>query len=161
MATLRELRPGDAGWILQQHALHYVDGVGFDASFETLVAEVLADFLRTADPSCDRGWIAETGGRSLGCIFCVRLDADTAKVRLFYLLPEARGQGLGHRLLDALTDHARRCGFAQLRLWTHAEHVEARVLYRRSGFDLISSTPVQSFGRALTEEIWEKHLRMV
>ena len=45
------------------------------------------------------GWIARKRWAALGSIFCVKLDDQTAKLRLFMCLPEARGLGLGKRLL--------------------------------------------------------------
>ncbi len=58
---LRPLRIGDAGWLIQQHAELYAQEAGFDHSFEALVAEILADFIRNHDPECERAWIAVRG----------------------------------------------------------------------------------------------------
>ncbi len=157
--TFRDLAPGDAGWLIQQHGELYARDEGFDAGFEALVAEILADFIRRRDPEIDRAWIAVRGDQRLGSIFCVRLDDETAKLRLFLLVPEARGTGLGRRLLTACLLHARACGFRRLQLWTHAEHRAACALYARSGFTLTASRAVHSFGRDLTEQTWEIGLR--
>ena len=35
---MKDLMPGDAGWLVEQHALVYTREEGFDASFEGLVA---------------------------------------------------------------------------------------------------------------------------
>ncbi len=51
---LRHLAPGDAGWLIQQHAELYARDEGFDASFEALVARILADFIDSHDPACER-----------------------------------------------------------------------------------------------------------
>ena len=153
---LRDLRPGDAGWIIQRHAELYAADEGFDASFEALVARILADFIEHRDPSCERAWIAEgPDGRRLGSIFCVRLDAETAKLRLFLVEPEARGTGLGRRLLAACMDHARAHGFRRMSLWTHESHRAACALYRSAGFVCTESKPVRSFGVDLVEQSWE------
>lgn len=158
MITVRPLAPGDAGWVLERHAVHYARVEGFDRTFEATVAAVLADFLRDADPATDRGWIARAGGRRAGSIFAMRLDAHRLQLRLFYVEPARRRQGVGQALLDALLGHAAACGFAAVRLWTHAEHRAACRLYARNGFVRLSSRPVRSFGRDLTEETWEKPL---
>lgn len=154
MVELRDLRAGDAGWLVMRHGELYAAEYGFDATFEALVAEILADFLRNRDAPAERGWIAAEGARRLGSIFCVRQSATVAKLRLFLLEPEARRLGLGRRLLETCLDHARAQGFARLELWTHAEHEAACALYRRAGFTRLSSRPVTSFGVALTEEMW-------
>jgi GNAT superfamily N-acetyltransferase len=100
--VLDRLRPGDAGWLIMRHAELYAADEGFDATFEPLVARILADFLEGHDPTCERGWIARAGDARLGSIFCVKGEAPgSAKLRLFLLEPEARGLGLGRRLLEA------------------------------------------------------------
>lgn len=158
--VLRDLRPGDAGWIVQRHAELYAADEGFDASFEGVVARILADFLETREPGVERGWIAEAAdGRRLGCIFCVRGAAeDVAKLRLFLVEPEARGLGLGRRLLTACLDHARAVGFGRMTLWTHESHRAACALYASAGFVLTASHPVRSFGQDLVEQAWERDL---
>lgn len=154
--TLRPLRPGDAGWIVMRHAEAYALSDGFDASFEALVARILADFLTERDTRTDRAWIAEgPAGRRLGCIFCVRLDAETAKLRLFWVEPEARGTGLGRRLLETCLGHARDTGFRRLTLWTHESHAQACKLYAKSGFTRTASEPKVNFGQPVVEQRWE------
>ncbi len=157
--TLRPLRPGDAGWIVMRHAELYHAHDGFDARFEALVARVMADFLAHHAPPAERGWIAEdAAGARQGCIFCVRHDARTAQLRLFLVEPDARGAGLGQRLLDAFLAHACLQGFARATLWTHESHRAACRLYARNGFACIASRPVRSFGQDLVEQTWERAL---
>ena len=153
--TIRPFRPDDAPWVITRHGALYGLEAGFDASFETLVAQIVADFVDTHDPTCERGWIAEGQGRRLGSVFCVRLADDTAKLRLFLLEPEARGLGLGRALLDTCLSFARDTGYARLRLWTHESHRAACALYRANGFTCLSSRPVRSFGQDLVEQSWE------
>ncbi|MEO1476325.1 MAG: GNAT family N-acetyltransferase [Pseudomonadota bacterium] len=152
--VLRDLRPGDAGWIIQRHAELYAADEGFDASFEPLVARILADFLEDHDSTCERGWIAEGNQGRLGSIFCCKLDEDTAKLRLFLVEPAARGLGLGHRLLSACLEFATTCGYRQMTLWTHESHRAACALYAARGFTLIESKPVRNFGQDLVEQTW-------
>ncbi len=151
---LDTLKIGDAGWLIQQHAELYAAEEGFDHSFEPLVAEILADFIRHHDPTCERAWIARRGTQRLGSIFCVRLDETTAKLRLFLLVPEARGTGLGKRLLSQCIDYARATGYRQMQLWTHESHRSACALYQSHGFELVDSHPVHSFGVDLIEQTW-------
>ena len=152
---LRLVRPDDAPWIVAQHQALYAANDGFDDSFGPLVARIVEDFFASHNPDCEHGWIAEHRGRPVGCIFCVRLDRDTAKLRLFLVLPDCRGQGLGRRLLDTCLDFARSAGYRRLQLWTHESHRAACALYRAAGFTLISSRPVHSFGCDLVEQSWE------
>ncbi len=153
--TLREFEARDASWLAAQHGGLYARDEGFDASFETLVAGILDDFIAAHDPTCERGWIAEKNGKRLGSIFCVRLDANTAKLRLFLLTPEARGEGLGRRLLDVCMGYAKDKGYQRMQLWTHESHKAACALYIKTGWRLVSSKPVHSFGVDLVEQSWE------
>ena len=126
--TLRRFTPEDTNWLVRQHGEHYAHAEGFDDSFGILVREILEAFVAAHDPARERGWIAVQAGQRLGSIFCVRQDAETAKLRLFLLVPEARGQGLGQRLLDACMEYARDTGYARMVLWTHESHRAACAL---------------------------------
>ncbi|MBF9060677.1 GNAT family N-acetyltransferase [Rhodobacterales bacterium HKCCSP123] len=157
--VLDGLRIGDAGWLVMRHAERYAADEGFDASFEPLVARILAGFLEGHDPARERGWIARAGERRLGSIFCVEGPTpDTAKLRLFYLEPEARGLGLGQRLLQECMAFARAAGYRRMTLWTHESHRAACALYARNGFACVRSEPVHSFGTDLVEQEWVRDL---
>ncbi|WP_146587678.1 GNAT family N-acetyltransferase [Puniceibacterium confluentis] len=152
---LRDLEPADVGWLVEQHGVLYARAEGFDPSFGALVAEILESYQRDRDPACERAWIAVRNGQRLGSIFCVRQDAETAKLRLFLLTPEARGQGLGLRLLRACMGYARDTGYRRMVLWTHESHRAACALYARNGWQLVDARPVHSFGVDLVEQAWE------
>ncbi|MBB95367.1 MAG: GNAT family N-acetyltransferase [Rhodobacteraceae bacterium] len=154
-ADVREFRAEDAPWLVDRHQALYAQDEGFDDSFGPLVAGILADFVAEHDPVRERGWIAEAGGQRLGSIFCVRVDDQVAKLRLFLLVPEARGRGLGRRLLSTCMGFARDAGYSEMRLWTHESHRAACALYRAAGWELVDSTPVHSFGVDLVEQSWQ------
>lgn len=151
---IRRFTARDRDWLVDQHKLHYAREEGFDDSFGVLVAQIVDDFLRSHDPAVEAGWIAWNNGTRLGSIFCVRLAAQTAKLRLFLLMPQARGKGLGRRLLAHNTAFARTAGYARMQLWTHLSHRAAGALYARNGWTLDCSTPVVSFGKANVEQQW-------
>ncbi len=158
--TLDALAIGDAGWLIQRHAELYAADEGFDASFEPLVAEILADFIRNHDPARERAWIARENDRRVGSIFCVKGKAPgEAKLRLFLIEPEMRGRGLGRRLLNACLDYARDSGYTRMTLWTHESHRAACALYAAHGFGLVSSRPVTAFGVDLVEQEWARDLQ--
>ena len=78
-----------------------------------------------------------------------------AKLHLFLLVPKARGVRLGLALLEACLTVARDAGYKEMRLWTHESHRAACALYAKSGFDLMESNPVRSFGCDLVEQTWQ------
>ncbi|MEM9575934.1 MAG: GNAT family N-acetyltransferase [Pseudomonadota bacterium] len=152
--NLRAFMANDRSWLVAQHQTFYARDEGFDASFGALVARILDDFLAGHDPECEAGWIAERSEGLLGSIFCVRQGPDTAKLRLFYLVPEARGLGIGRKMLETCMAFARRKGYRDMQLWTHASHKAACALYQAYGWQLESSKPVHSFGQDLIEQHW-------
>jgi GNAT superfamily N-acetyltransferase len=156
---LEGLHPGDAGWIVMRHAELYAADEGFDASFEPLVARIVAAYLEAHDPAVERGWIARSGDRRLGSIFCVRgPQPGVARLRLFLVEPGARRTGLGRRLLATCLRFAREAGYGRMVLSTHASHVAACALYAKTGFSCVRSEPVRSFGCDLVEQDWSRDL---
>lgn len=152
---LKPFTPADADWLVRQHGDNYAKAEGFDHTFGPLVARILADFVTDHDPTFERGWIAWQGDQRLGSIFCVRLDDQAAKLRLFLLVPQARGLGLGRKLLDQCMGFARECGYKRMSLWTHESHKAACALYAKTGWTCTKSEPVVSFGVSLVEQAWE------
>jgi DNA-binding MarR family transcriptional regulator/GNAT superfamily N-acetyltransferase len=156
--VLRELRAGDLGWVVQAHGELYAREYGFDWSFEALVAEIVAKFVRGFDAAAERGWIAEVDGERAGCVFLVRKSATVAQLRLLLLRPEARGLGLGGRLTDACIAFARECGYRRIALWTQSNLTTARKIYSTRGFALKQSEANEAFGQPLVSETWELRL---
>ena len=153
--VLRDPAPGDYGWVVQRHGALYAAEYGFDATFEALVARVIADYANDHDPERERAWIAEASGRPVGCIFSMRRDERTAQLRCLLVEPSARGMGVGQALVDACVAFARSAGYGRMVLWTNDVLVDARRLYERAGFALTKSTPHDSFGRQdLVGEDW-------
>lgn len=152
---IRPFHPSDAAWLVARHGKLYAREAGFDASFAPLVAAILDRFIDSGDPTAEAGWIAEARGRRLGSVFCMREDAHTARLRLFLLEPEARGQGLGYRMLQTCMGFARARGYRGMILSTHESHRAACALYARTGWRLVASHPVCSYGCDLVEQSWE------
>jgi DNA-binding MarR family transcriptional regulator/N-acetylglutamate synthase-like GNAT family acetyltransferase len=156
--VLRPPEPGDLGWVIERNAAIYAHEYGWDASYETLVARIVTDYAERHDARREAAWIAEVGGDRVGCVFCVAADATTAKLRLLLVEPDARGLGVGGRLVDECLRFARRAGYTRITLWTNDVLRSARRIYQRAGFELVDSAPHYSFGHDLVGQTWERAL---
>jgi DNA-binding MarR family transcriptional regulator/GNAT superfamily N-acetyltransferase len=155
---IRSPKAGDLGWIVYRHGVLYADEYGWGARFEALVAQIVADFGKNADPLRERCWVAERDGDIVGAVFLARDDDRTARLRLLYVEPEARGEGLGRRLVDLCIGFARDNGYRKLVLWTHDVLLSARKIYQAAGFRLIDSDSHRAFGKDVVSENWELDL---
>jgi DNA-binding MarR family transcriptional regulator/GNAT superfamily N-acetyltransferase len=151
--VLRSPRPGDLGWVVQRNGALYAQEYGWDASYEALVARIVADYAGRADPR-EAGWIAELDGAPVGCVFCMRKSDSAAQLRLLLVEPRARGLGLGGRLVTECLTFARRTGYTEIVLWTNDVLAAARRIYQRAGFELVDAGPHHSFGHDLVGQNW-------
>ncbi|MFI9613563.1 GNAT family N-acetyltransferase [Streptomyces sp. NPDC052023] len=158
--VLREPAPGELGWIVQRNAALYAAEHGWNTDYEGLVARIVADFAEDHDPHLERVWIAELDGRPVGCVMCVRDEAPaTARLRLLLVEPDARGLGIGDRLVRSVVGFARGVGYRDLVLWTNDVLTAARRVYQRHGFVLVAEKPHRSFGKDLVGQDWRLDLR--
>lgn len=155
---LRPHRSGDLGWVVQRHGELYAQEYGYDEDFEALVAGIVAKFIQHLEPKRERCWLAEREGEAVGCVFLVKHSETVGKLRLFLVEPEARGLGIGTRLVEECIRFARAAGYRKIRLWTQSELLAARRIYERAGFRVIAAEPHHSFGKDLVAETWEMKL---
>jgi DNA-binding MarR family transcriptional regulator/GNAT superfamily N-acetyltransferase len=152
---LRAPRPGDVGWITHRQALLYHRDYGWDWTYEGLVAQILGDFVAKFDPAKEDAWIAELDGAVVGSIFLMKSpDPAIAKLRLLYVEPEARGLGIGGKLVTACIERAKQLGYRQMTLWTNDILISARRLYQAAGFVLTAEEKHHSFGKDLVGQTW-------
>lgn len=158
--VLRNHRPGDMGMVVHLEGAGYVEQFGWDMTFEALAARIVADFLEKFNPARERCWIAEMDDRQVGHIFLVQHPEHrhTAKLRLLYVDPVARGMGLGGRLVNECIGFAREVGYGKIMLWTQSILTAAHHIYQSAGFQLVGEEPHHSFGKNLIGQTWELDL---
>jgi len=156
---LREHQPGDLGWVVHRQALLYAEEYGWDGTYEALAAEIVAQFVKHYDAKREHCWIAERDGARVGAVLIAKASDEIAKLRLLHVESEARGLGIGGRLVEECIRFSRRAGYRQLTLWTQSILHAARHIYKRAGFEIVRSEPHHSFGKDLTAETWELDLR--
>lgn len=125
-----------------------------NAQVADLIRQVLAEFNAVGEgySAVDREVVDMYGhyGTAKTCYYVIELDdtivgcggiaplkggkATTAELRKMFLLPEARGIGLGRRLLLKLMDEAKARGYEACYLETLQRMARANTLYVQSGF---------------------------
>lgn len=155
---LRSHRVGDMGWVISKQAAAYAADYNWDISYEALVAEICAQFIRNYDAAREHCWIAEVGGEPVGSIFLVKATDEIAKLRLLQVEKQARGLGVGRALVEQCLQGARERGYRKMTLWTQSILVAARGIYKAAGFRLVKEEKHHSFGADLVGETWERDL---
>ena len=156
---LRQHQAGDLGWIVQRQAILYVEEYGWDGTYEALAAEIAAQFIRNFDPQRERAWVAEKDGERVGAVLVAKESEQIARLRLLHVEREARGLGIGKRLVDECIRFARQAGYQKMMLWTQSILHSARGIYKNAGFQIVHEEKHHSFGKDLTAETWELNLR--
>jgi DNA-binding MarR family transcriptional regulator/GNAT superfamily N-acetyltransferase len=155
---LRPHQPGDMGWIVHRQAILYAEEYGWDETYEALAAEIVAQFIKNYDPKRERCWIAERDGARVGAVFVAKASDEVAKLRLLHVESEARGLGIGKRLVEECVRFSRQAGYQKITLWTQSILDAARHIYKQAGFRVMREEQHHSFGKDLTAETWELDL---
>jgi DNA-binding MarR family transcriptional regulator/GNAT superfamily N-acetyltransferase len=156
---LRQHEPGDMGWIVHRQAILYAEEYGWDGTYEALAAEIVAQFIKNYDPKRERAWVAEKDGERVGAVFVAKESDEIAKLRLLHVERNARGLGIGKRLVEECIRFARQAGYQKMTLWTQSILHAARGIYKKAGFQIVHEKKHHSFGKDLTAETWELNLR--
>jgi GNAT superfamily N-acetyltransferase len=92
-------------------------------------------------------------------VMLVDAGDGVAKLRLLIVEPQARGRGIGRRLVEQCIKFARDVGYRKIALWTQSVLTDARRIYKSAGFVRTEVKPHRSFGVDLVGETWELELQ--
>lgn len=119
--------------------LHAVSGIKLD--LDALLAKTF-DHIEDYLPPRGRLHIAvDENGRLVGCVFLKMIRPNAAEVKRLFVRPEARGSGLGRRLMAGILSDAPELGAAEVLLDTGTYDTAARALYGSLGFREINYYP--------------------
>lgn len=152
---LRPHRIGDLGWMIHRQGILYNRQFGWNGEFEALIARIYGGYETLPGPK--DLWVAEQNGGIVGSIFVAPSEglADSAQLRMLYVEPSARGQGVGTALVAQAVGFARANSYRRMRLWTHTIQESARRIYAAAGFAIVETIPEDNFGVKMMGEIWE------
>jgi GNAT superfamily N-acetyltransferase len=146
--------PPDAADAQQCLAKYYAEiAARFEGGFDA--GKSSAPTLEAFAPPRGTFLVMRLDGEAIGCGGFKEDASGIAYLKRMWIAPEARGLGLGKRLLAVLEERARSLGYAKLRLETEQSLTEALQLYRSSGY-----AEVPPFNDELYAHHWfEKTLR--
>ena len=111
----------------------YADSLPFELDFQGFERE-LAELPGAYAPPRGALLVAHGDGRVTGCVALRSLTDDVCEMKRLFVLPAARGTGLGRTLATAVVAEARRLGYARMRLDTTPGMTVAQALYDELGF---------------------------
>ncbi|MFX0556817.1 GNAT family N-acetyltransferase [Maribacter sp. CXY002] len=87
-------------------------------------------------------FVVEQDGQIIGCAGVAQLDnyqGNVCELQKMYFLEEARGRGLGAKMIQICLDKAKEFGFEKCYLETMPYMTDAQKLYKKSGFKYIDA----------------------
>ncbi len=135
MITIEVADPAsaDARWCLQRYFAEL--SVRFDAGFDPAASIPTGDLV----PPGGLLLAAHLRERPVGCAALKTPVDSPPEVKRMWVAPEARGLGLGRRLLSELERHAQRGGATAIRLETNRALGEAVKMYRSAGYQEVAA----------------------
>ncbi len=114
----------------------YVATLTVDLGYQDFSGELAGLPGKYAPPKGELLLARDATGAPLGCVGLRPIPPDgCCEMKRLYLLPSARGLGLGKAMTEAVIETARRLGYAELKLDTLPSMITAMRLYDALGFE--------------------------
>lgn len=157
--TIRPYKKTDISYVIDRQLSLYETERHFTSEiWKTYLRQGVLDLLNKFDPEKDCMLILEYNGNPAGCVAITHTSDDTAQYRYFFVEPELRGIGAGHRLLDEALMFCKEKKYSHVFLWTVSAQETARNLYKKAGFQLTESHENDEWGVPVLEEKWDMDL---
>ncbi|HEY6638532.1 MAG TPA: GNAT family N-acetyltransferase [Solirubrobacterales bacterium] len=141
--------------MLERHAYLFEDQEVWGEPFIAMIARLIAEYLADNDPEREAAWIAELDGDRVGSVYCMRRSHEVAQLRLMFVEREARGHGVGSKMVEHCIAFARERGYERMMLSTVSPLESARRIYDAAGFTQTKEKPDPAFpDGALAQEMW-------
>jgi len=111
----------------------YAASLNVDLSFQDFDTELQHFATEYAAPG-GAFFLAEEAGQYLACIGLRQFSKDSGEIKRLYVVPAARGRGLGRVLVERIIAAARESGYRSLLLDTLPFMKDAQALYLSLGF---------------------------
>ncbi|MBF2026636.1 MAG: GNAT family N-acetyltransferase [Oscillatoriales cyanobacterium C42_A2020_001] len=154
---VRDWRPGDlipAAEVIRSALAEY--GLGWEPEeADQDVLNVETAYLNTGGEF----WVIEQSAQIVGtsAYYPIKRGDNAVEIRKMYLLPGARGQGLGRFLLEQLETAIAARGFKQIWIETASVLQEAVKLYEISGYQPATGVETSRCDRVYVKSIVNKH----
>ena len=133
-----EFRPAGAGdtdaLIEMMRALYEYDGTPFDERTHRAALSHLLD-----DDRCGRVWLIRDGAETVGYVvltfgFSLEFGGRDALIDELFVRADARGRGIGRRVLEFVAEECRARNIAAVHLLVERSNTVAQAVYRKCDF---------------------------
>jgi GNAT superfamily N-acetyltransferase len=157
--TVRSFKETDVEFVISRQLKLYESEYGFSSEiWKAYLTGGVNNFVDQFDDQRDCMFILENDRVPSGCIAITHVDEATAQLRFFFLEPEMRGLGAGHKLLDIAIDFCKEKKYENIFLWTFSTLDAARHLYGSKGFRITETKENNDWGEKVLEERWVLNL---
>ena len=140
-ATIREIKPEDNEQVAKVIRKVFED-MGVPKVGTAYADKALDDMHTTYNLPRAAYFVVEHEGKIIGCAGVAQLqnhDGNVCELQKMYFLEEARGKGIGAKMISICLEKAKEFGFEQCYLETMPYMEAAQKLYKKNGFDYIDA----------------------
>ena len=140
--TLRDIRPSDNS-VVEQVIRSCLIEFGANHAGTAWADPDLGRFSEIYNSDGNKYWVAEAGNKIVGGVGIGRLTDTICELQKMYCLPDARGSGVAHQLMDTALAYAKKY-YRQCYLETLENMTAAQKFYEKYGFVRVFDPPVKT-----------------